>query len=298
MTQLETDEKATGRSRAGLEANRPSDLERSGFRGGTSASPLALPTASPLLLRWFTGYCRRYIRRHFHSLRISSTGTPPDASGLPLVIYNNHASWWDPIVGLVLKAEFFPERSLFVPIDARMIQRYRMFAKLGFFGVEQGTRRGAATFLRTGESILRDPNALLAVTPQGRFADFRERPVRFEGGLGHLGARVGRAVFLPMATEYVFWEERLPEILIRFGEPVSAGREETGAFSAGCWTRLLEQKLEQTQNELSIESQARDSEAFQSVLSGGAGQGGVYDMWRGLKAKLRGEAFRREHGTL
>ena len=59
---------------------------------------------------------------------------PPDARGLPLVLYTNHASWWDPLVGLIVKAEFFPDRTLFTPIDATMLERYKMFAKLGFFG--------------------------------------------------------------------------------------------------------------------------------------------------------------------
>ena len=70
-------------------------------------------------------------------------------------------------------------RALYTPIDADMLARYRMFAKLGFFGVEQRNRRGAVQFLRTSEVILQSPNHVLAVTPQSRFADVRERPVRF-----------------------------------------------------------------------------------------------------------------------
>ena len=106
-------------------------------------------------------------------------------------------------MGLVIKDQCFGDRSMFTPIDAKMLQRYRMFARLGFFGVEQGTRRGAVQFLRTSQAILQDPGHLLAVTPQGRFADVRERPVRFQSGVGHLAAQVGHAMFLPMATEFV-----------------------------------------------------------------------------------------------
>ena len=257
----------------------------------------ALPNISPLLLRWFTWYCRGYIRRHFHSLRVSRAGLPPDTAGLPLVIYANHASWWDPLVGLVLKDTFFAERSLFTPIDAAMLARYRMFAKLGFFGVEQHQRRGAVQFLRTSEAILQSAQHLLAVTPQSRFADVRERPVKFHAGLGHLAARVERAVFLPMATEFVFWEERLPEILVRFGEPVEVHREHATTFPHDYWTDLFEQKLEANQDELSIEAQRRNASEFKTLLLGGAGQGGVYDLWRTLKARLRGESVTREHGN-
>lgn len=255
-----------------------------------------LPVISPLLLKWFTWYSRRYIRQHFHSLRISRAGLPADTRGLPLVLYTNHASWWDPLVCLVLKAEFFPERAGFAPIDGAMLDRYKMFRKLGFFGVEQGTRRGAVQFLRTAETILRDPNHLLAITPQSRFADVRERPVQFQSGLGHVAARVEHALFVPLAMEFVFWEERLPEVLVRFGNPIEVKHEHAKSFDADDCRTLFEQEMTETQDALAAEVKRRDSDAFEVILRGGAGQGGVYDWWRALRAKVRGETFKREHG--
>ena len=256
-----------------------------------------LPRISPLLLKWFTWYSRRFVRRHFHSLRISKVGMPSTWSGVPVVMYSNHASWWDALVCLIIKAEFFPGRAAFAPIDAVMLERYKMFRKMGFFAVEQQNRRGAIHFLRTAEAILQDPGSLLAITPQSRFADVRQRPVHFEAGIGHLATRVEHAIFLPVAAEYVFWEERLPEILVRFGEPVAVRREHNAVYDAKYWTHLFEQKLTETQSALASEAQRRDPADFQMVLHGGAGQGGIYDWWRGLKAKLRGESFTKEHGT-
>lgn len=255
-----------------------------------------LPRISPLLLRWFTWYCRGYICRHFHSLRVSINGLPPDAAGHPVVIYTNHASWWDPLVGLIIKDACFPDRNLYAPIDAAMLQRYRMFAKLGFFGVEQGTQRGAVQFLRTSEEVLRRADSLLAITPQSRFADVRERPLGFRSGLGRVAAQVENVVFLPMATEFVFWEERLPEILVRFGEPVLINGSTRRDQSHEELSAHLEEKLTVALDALSVEAQRRDASDFRTILRGGAGQGGVYDWWRRAKAKLRGEAFHKEHG--
>lgn len=255
-----------------------------------------LPAVSPLLLRWFTCYSRRYLRKHFHSLRISRSGPPP-CSNLPLVIYTNHASWWDPLVGLILKAQYFPEHQAFTPIDATALLRYRFFRKLGFFGVEQGTRRGAWQFLRISETVLRNPNHILAVTPQSQFADVRQRPVRFRAGLGHLAARIENAVFVPMATEYVFWEERLPEILVLFGDPVLAQNRSHSTRRSESWTALFEQKLTDCQDALSQEAQQRQPNAFQTILRGGAGQGGIYDLWQTAKARWQGRDFVPEHGN-
>ncbi len=269
---------------------------RSGTGKGVPESA-PLPRISPSLLRWFTWYCRRYLRRHFHSLRVSRAGRAPRTTNRPLVIYSNHASWWDALVCLVLKDIFFPGRTAFAPIDAAMLERYKFFHYLGFFGVEQQSPRGAARFLRTSEAVLQSAQNLLALTPQGSFADVRQRPVRFAGGIGHLAARVPHALFVPVALEYVFWEERLPEILVRFGPAVDARRPEVGFSDAGRWTRFFEQQLADTQDALAAEAQRRGTDDFETLLRGGAGQGGIYDAWRAFRARCRGEAFHREHGN-
>ena len=269
-------------------------------RSGLDGRPIRremLPPVSAPWLRWFTWYSRRYCRRHFHSLRVSRSGLPPQLPALPLVIYSNHASWWDALVCLVLKDEFFGAHTAFAPIDAAMLQRYKFFGRLGFFGVEQNTRRGAMQFLRVSEVILQSPRHLLALTPQGRFADARERPVRFAAGLGHLAVRESPAVFVPLAIEYVFWEERLPEILVRFGEPVVAGGGQRPRQQPEAWTGFFERELARTQDALAAESQRRCPEDFETLLRGGAGQGGIYDLWRAFKAAWRGESFQKEHGA-
>lgn len=254
-----------------------------------------LPSISQPLLRWFTRYSRRYVRKHFHTVRISGAGLPQDLEGWPLVVYSNHSSWWDPLLGLILRERFFPNRDTFAPMESRMLRRYGFFRWLGFFAVEQLTRRGAVQFLSTAQAVLASPNHLLAITPQGRFADVRERPVHFASGLGHLVSRVERACFLPLAIEYVFWEERLPEVLVRFGPATKVcGRDLLPASSAR-WTALFEKNLQETQEALAAQAQRRCSADFVEILRGGAGQGGVYDVWRWLKAQCRGQKFDKEH---
>lgn len=256
----------------------------------------ALPRISPFLLSCFTWYSRQYLRRHFHSLRISQAGLSPQVHGWPLAVYANHASWWDPLVCLLLKDEFFSDRTVFAPMDAAMLDRYRFFRRLGFFRVQQSTIHGAKEFLRTAETVLQSPQALLALTPQGRFADVRERPPHLASGLGHLPGRVMRAVFVPLAVEYVFWEERLPEILVRFGDPLKLQTPDCLNATADDWTALFEEKLSETQNALATEAKRRNPADFRILLHGGSGQGGIYDCWRSWKAKWHGKTFRKEHG--
>jgi 1-acyl-sn-glycerol-3-phosphate acyltransferase len=213
----------------------------------------------------------------------------------PLVVFLNHAGWWDPLVCMLLREAFFPQRRCHAPIDAAMLGRYRFFERLGFFGVEQHSSRGAVRFLQTAGAILAAPNTALWLTPQGRFGDVRERPVRFKSGIGHLAARVPDALFLPLAVEFVHWEERTPEALIRFGEPVGMPPEDDR--SPGAWTERLEHALETTQDALAADSQSRDPARFRPLDRGTAGVGGVYDRWRRMQAWLQGREFDSRHGS-
>jgi 1-acyl-sn-glycerol-3-phosphate acyltransferase len=301
---------------AGAEALRD---ERSDARQHASGLPItpqanrALPNISPRLLRAFTAYSHWYVARHFHSVRISLMGGPPMLNDIPVVIYANHASWWDPLVCLLLQDRCFPGRRAFAPIEDQALEQYRFFARLGFFGVTQNSVRGAARFLRTATDVLTHSNTVLWLTPQGRFADARERPAHFKAGLGHLPLRVERAAFVPLALEYVFWEERKPEVLCRFGRAEIIGRNSERLLRsvdalpgdarqpgspAEEWTRHFERRLEVTQTDLAREVQTRNVTAFHSILTSRSGVGFVYDSWRALRALVTGKSFQRQHGRL
>ena len=58
-----------------------------------------------------------------------------------------------------------------------------------------------------------------------------------------------RCDFLPLAIEYVFWEERFPEILLRFGELIQVDQSQASRTSARSWTELFEAKLQAAQDE-------------------------------------------------
>ncbi|MEI2723884.1 MAG: lysophospholipid acyltransferase family protein [Verrucomicrobiota bacterium] len=266
-------------------------------RTGRRACAAALPTVSQPLLSWFTWYSRRYLRRHFNSLRVSRAGPRLMKAELPLVIYSNHASWWDPLVALLLAGEFLPGQRVFAPMDAAALEQYGFFKRLGAFGVEQGTRRGAAQFLRLARTVLQQPDTVLWLTPQSRFADARERPVSFKAGIGHLPKAAGQLCFVPVAIEYVFWAERLPEILVRFGEPYETCAKGM-QLEPQMWTEFFAGQLADTQNALAAEARQRQPDKFRCLWRGHSGVGGCYDRWRALKAKWRGETFQPQHGKL
>jgi hypothetical protein len=54
--------------------------------------------------------------------------------------------------------------------------------------------------------------------------------------------------------------------------------------------------LEETQDALACDAMSHDPARFETVLTGSAGVGGVYDAWRRVRAAARGERFVAEHG--
>lgn len=241
------------------------------------------------------------LRRHFHSVAIteSSLATVKIDRAEPLIVFANHPSWWDPLIAHFLNRRLFSPRQFFAPIDAEALEQYRVFAKLGFFGVRLNSTKGAADFLRQSTAILERCDTALWLTPEGRFADARDHSEELMPGLAHLcsrvqRSRVQRATAIPLALEYVFWEERLPVCLAHFGEPSPVS--ECNNLTKSQWSEKLSDQLRTAQTELAELSMARSSEPFQNLLQGKAGGGMFYDIARRLKSVATGQRFRASHG--
>ena len=247
-------------------------------------------------LALFEAYLRWYLPRHFHGVRLAHGERFPREADRPLIVYLNHSSWWDPLACLMLLRRMLPKADHYAAMDEAALKRYRFFSKIGMFPVEQKTARGAVQFLRSSTQILSLPNSVLWLTPEGRFSDVRQRPPAFREGLANLLVRLPRATVLPLAIEYVFWDERLPEALLNCGSPIHAS--EGDRFGVAQWNQLLASSLVDAQNELAGIAMARDPERLDSLLAGRAGVGAFYDLWQRLRSASNGEAYQPEHGSV
>lgn len=252
-----------------------------------------VPAISKPILTFFRRIVRGYFRRHFHAVRIAHAERFKGITG-PLIVYANHCSWWDPMVCVLLAAELIPERSHYAPMDASALEKYGILKRIGIFPVELGSARGAVQFLRTGEAILKD-GGVLWVTPQGKFCDPRERPLEFKAGMASLAPRVaeahGSCVLLPLAIEYPFWDERLPETLLYCAEPV---RVVAGEAAESVQTRAIE-ALEIAMAEMQRRAIARSAEEFEVLTSGSPGAGGFYAIGQRAKAFVTRRPYVPEH---
>jgi 1-acyl-sn-glycerol-3-phosphate acyltransferase len=244
-------------------------------------------------VKLFASYSARYLKRRFHSVRMLRSGLPESDPSRPVIVFLNHASWWDPLVCLQLSRIYFAGRTSFAPIDAAALERYGFFRKLGFYGIQQRSAEGTRAFLRKSRAILSSPEAAIWLTPQSRFADVRERPLILQRGLGALAKMSPHAVFLPLAIEYVFWTEPRPEILVAFGAPILP--EEMPDQNSSDWTARFAAALEATQDELAAKSCRRELADWLVLNPGSSSIHPVFDLWCRAKARFAGRNFVREH---
>jgi 1-acyl-sn-glycerol-3-phosphate acyltransferase len=249
------------------------------------------PPISAGMLRFFRRIVRSYFRRHFRAVLVQQRHLAEEAAQTPapLIVYANHSSWWDPMVSILLAEQIFPGRKHYAPMDAASLAKYPILRKLGIFPVEMNSARGAAQFLRTSQAILAG-GGVLWITPQGRFADPREE-LSFKPGLGALAARAPDVTLLPLAIEYTFWDERLPETLLRFGAPLHVSSD----ADADAATQMLRTALRNVMDELKTSVLARDASAFTPLLQGARGTGGFYALGRKLRALFGGERSSLDH---
>lgn len=251
----------------------------------------ALPRIAPWTLRFFTRIVRSYFRRHFRAVQVQGMERLARVEG-PLIVYGNHSSWWDPMICVLLAQTLLPKSRHYAPMDAEPLKRYGVLRRIGIFPVELNSPRGAAQFLRTAEAVL-NSGGVLWLTPQGRFADPRERPLNFKAGLATLARRMPQVPLLPLAVEYPFWNERLPETLAYIAAPVRVDASATTEQA----TAQLESALESAMATLQASSIARDPLQFETLLEGRRGTGGFYALGKRLRAMFTGRGFQEDHSA-
>lgn len=254
------------------------------------------PTAqrSATIHRFMVRIFDRFFRRHMNALRLARWGWPDLPAGAgPVVILSNHPGWWDAAIYILAADRLLGSYESYAPIDRAMLDRYAVFGRIGGFGIDLESPRGAATFLSAASDILSQPSRALWITAQGRFSDVRERPLALKAGVARVAEIAPGAVFLPLAIEYAFWQERGAETFLAFGEPIKGA--DLLALSREERRSRLETELTAVLDRLSADVASRDPDRFDVILGGKAGVGGVYDLWKRTVAALRGQRFDPAH---
>jgi 1-acyl-sn-glycerol-3-phosphate acyltransferase len=286
------------RGKAGMRA-RPAGAPTAPNPMNTVPPPAKPPGQDPVArfdprrMAFFHFWFRRFFRQHMRALRVARWGMPRDYGPRPLVVFANHPGWWDGVAFMLLSQALFAPRRMFIPMDAAALARYPFMRRIGVFGIETGTPRGAIAFLRLAKGVLAAPDHMLWMNAPGRFADVRERPVPIAPGMTRLPVFAPDALFIPLALDYPFWTERKAEMLCAFGEPVDGAA--LAAMDRDARAGALSAALGATSDRLAADAMARDPARFETLVRGQEGMGGIFPLWRRTLAAMRGERYDPRH---
>ena len=242
---------------------------------------------------WFSRYVRRLLRRRFHAVRLETESVANfhdlASKSRPAIILLNHCSWWDPLMGVALGAEFLSKRGVLAPIDREQLERFGFFRRIGLFGIDPDD----AESLKAMRSYVMDgfrenPRNVLWLTPQGRFTDVRE-PIRIRPGAANIAAQCDEIDVLSVSIEYAFWQDSRAEVLVR-SMPVSAPVKTT---TTG-WQRAMTLGMQENADALSTLVRSRDASQFHTLIGARARTSFFYDLMLKLRGRDGEIAARRE----
>lgn len=205
-------------------------------------------------------YIDRKVRRSFRALW--TRGALPEGDA-PILLYANHASWWDGFIAHQLCRA--TRRDGYCMMEEENLARYRFLSRIGAFSVRRHEALSSLESLRYARSLLQKPRAVVVIFPEGELHPFGSRDLRLERGV-ELLARVSVARCVPVAIRAAMFEHELPDVLIDVGDA-------HGLATLASFEERLRAQVERV-------AAARSTDGFLPLVRGRSGVAERWDTWR------------------
>lgn len=161
-------------------------------------------------------------------------------NGLPILMLSNHFCWWDGFIQYRLNRAVF-DRKLYIMMLEEQLQENRILNKCGCFSVKKNSRSIIET-LDYCIDIVKEPDNMLLIFPQGEIQSMHTERIKFESGLRYLLKHIKNEVNIVFNVNLVdYFSERKPRLSIYFKVSLSdqftnkqALEEEYNAFYTEC----------------------------------------------------------------
>jgi len=216
------------------------------------------------------------LRRHFAGVHVSGLEHLGELDrSLPMVFYGNHSCWWDGLIEFFLSKEVL-RVDQYLMMDEKQMAKYKFFRWIGAFSVNRENAREAYLSVQYAASLLRQPNRVLWIYPQGVMKPNDARPLRFYAGTAHIVESLKRVQLIPIAHRYEFVMHQRPEAFVSIGP---AEVVET-VDSRERLIRRLETNLTRLLDELKHNVTSQQLEQFSTVLAGKRSTNEAYDRFK------------------
>ena len=137
----------------------------------------------------------------------------------PVILFAPHNNWWDGIVGYTICNRLCKKE---IRLMIEELNRFPILRRGGGYSVNKKSPQTAMESLKYSVRVLKDPNAILYLFPQGIINPPNHRPIVFQTGLAYITQKAvkeyGKVNLIPIAVNYYFLRDNRPEVWIEMGE--------------------------------------------------------------------------------
>lgn len=196
---------------------------------------------SSVFMRIFRIYVNLLFRRRFKHIWIRQEYHPTGQS--KTVYFLNHNSWWDGLIPFLLNEYRFYQQARAL-MEAKQLEKYTFFRKIGAFSINRDDPRKAVTSMRYAVQSFQRPNASLFIYPEGTITPPGTDP-DFEGGLAWLHDKLPKVEFVPVGIYMHTIRHDKPELHLYVGEPVEIAADESNETKTALMESALSTLLQQ-----------------------------------------------------
>jgi hypothetical protein len=169
----------------------------------------------------FDYYIDNLLRKNFANYYLINN-YPDIDDNFNMVFTPNHISWWDGFfIDYVIKKS--SNRKMYIMMLEEQLKRYWFFQKLGAYSVNPDSISSLLTTVRYTRELLKNPEMLAVIYPQGTIESFEKRPLTIKKGLKLFIENIPNEIaIIPVAFKIQYFNEMKPVVIARFGKILKA----------------------------------------------------------------------------
>lgn len=169
----------------------------------------------------FDYYINNLLKKNFISYYLLNDYPVLDKN-LSIILTPNHISWWDGfLIDYLVKN--FSNRKMYIMMLEKQLKRFWFFQKLGAYSINPDSISSLLTTVKYTRELLKNPDNLAVIYPQGTIESFEKRPLTIKKGIKlFIENMPNEIVVIPAAFKIQYFNERKPSVIARFGKILNA----------------------------------------------------------------------------
>ena len=157
---------------------------------------------------FFKWYAKYIIRKDFETVRIIGELATKNS---PILLISNHMSWWDGFWAMYINLTVLHRKFHFFMLEEQL-RKYWFFNYTGGFSINKKSKDMIES-LNYAKTLLKDPQNMLLIFPQGGIQSMHNQPIQFEKGLERILKNTENEIQIVFLVNLVdYFSKRKPSI--------------------------------------------------------------------------------------